>query len=143
MVKSFKSLAISLTLVSLFFFAMVSFAFTFGDLNNANISILDDPAFNSSFSGIQSELESVQDDNQVIRENFEDEVPQIDNNFVLLTSIISSAKLVTTSVVAFYNVLTATVSQQLGINPIVLGVLSGILVLILVLLAWRVIKAGE
>ena len=143
MVRSFRSVFISLILVSLFFFAMSSFVIGYAQINNANQTILDDPAFNSSFGNIQLELEGIQGGGQNTRENFEQEVPQIDNNFVLLTSIISSIKIVTSSTVALYNVITQTVSQQLGVNAIVLTVLSGIFLLILILLGWRVIKSGE
>lgn len=143
MVSGFRTLMISIILIGLFFLALVNFGYTFAINNNSNWTIRNEATLNSSFIDIQSNLQDVQENATAQKNNTESETPQVSGGFFLLTSLVGAVKVFTGMTIGMVNAFVALAYQYLGIPPIVLSVLLGILIITMIFYGWRVLKAGE
>ena len=140
---SFQKTFIGFALVGLFAFAIISFGVGMANDNNSNDSILDDSSINKMNSTLGSSLSGFRSLSQGQRENFESEIPTSGFGVLIIFAIISAGKVFTGMVLGIWNILLLPFKSAIGISPIVLGVFSSILVIVIILGAWRLYKAGE
>jgi len=139
-----RSLIISALLIGLFMYAMISFGAQLAIDNEANQSILDHDSINDSFRGLDTQLGNAQDQAQSQRVGFEGEnIEDERSDSLLFLSIVSAARVFTSMLINIYNLTFGLASETLGINPVIIGVFSAILLIVLLLMAWRLIKTGE
>jgi hypothetical protein len=140
----FKDIAIGSIMTLVFAMAILTFGTKLAVDNNSNINILDDPSLRALNNSAFGSLSEVQGTIQTQRENFETEKAQKDSqsdNFGL-TAIIGNLKTFFSIGISGFNAIFIAISVLLGIPPIILNILSGVIILILILLSWRVIKVG-
>ena len=139
----FKGLIITTLLVGLFIVAMINGSILLSHANNQNSSLMENEAINSTFGDMQTELDDVQRVSDSTKDSFEKEKVTITGGFLLLSSIINAGKVFTSVITNVYILTFGLVADVLGINDIILGVLTGIIVISGILLTWRLYKAGE
>ena len=139
----FKGLIITTLLVGLFIVAMINGSILLSHANNQNSSLMENEAINSTFGDMQTELDDVQRVSDSTKDSFEKEKVTITGGFLLLSSIINAGKVFTSVITNVYSLTFGLVADVLGINDIILGVLTGIIVISGILLTWRLYKAGE
>ncbi len=143
---NFRQFVIAFIVIGLFMFSMFSFATQIQSQNNASQPLVDDPYFNSTFGQIETELENSQVVAQGQREAFEGQEPGTGGFTFDLTTIISAGTKFfsflagSTGLIAL---IFSTASRTLGINPIILTVLMGSILLTAVFLGWKYIRTGE
>lgn len=143
MPEELKSLLFAAILTAVFFFAIVNFGVTLTNNNNVNNTLLDNSVFNETFNSLENNLSNVQDTAQGQRENFEEETPIIGTDAFLFTSIIGAAKTFGSMMIKMYDLTFGLLGQVLGISPIIIGVFTGMLLILLIFLTWRFIKTGR
>lgn len=139
----FKGLIITALLVGLFIFAVISFGIQLAENNNANMSILNNPSINKSFASITSELEEAEDTAESGRVGLWSGIPILEEVGIVLDSIVSVGQVFSGMVIGVFGITFELITTTLGIPPIVLGVITAIILISIVLLAWSVFKAGK
>lgn len=138
-----KALLITVILAGLFLFASIQLGVQLGEQNNASISILENPSINKSYVNIESELEDTTDSAESQRQSFFKDIPIVGEITLIVQSIIGIVRVFLTSIVNFFNVFFTLLEETLGIPSLVLKTLTGIILIVVVLLAWRIIKTGR
>ena len=144
-----KGIAISLLLAGVFAFAMISFGIQFANDNNTNVSIIQDSTINSTFAELNTNLSSALGGNTQQKEQFEKDEPIVGSESLLLTSIVGAWKVFITVPTAIWNLSFGLMySKVFGGDPnsgfaVVFQVFGAILVIVIILGAWRLVKGGE
>lgn len=134
---------IGAVLVGVFVLSLLMFGYGAQLDNNVNDTILDDPHFSGVNESFASILGDVRGDAQTQRDNFEAQSPQIsgDEGFGLLTIPRNVAKF-TSIMFSSFGLVTNLLEDVFGVPSVVFNVLGGLLVIVILLLGWKVIKAG-
>lgn len=139
----FKNLTIIMLLLGLFIFAIMSASIGLTSENNVNNTLMESESINSTFGNLQTQLETTQSTTNGTKSAFEQETPTLGTDSFLFSSIINAGKVFTTLISSIFNLTFGLISEVLGISPIILGVLSAILLLSIILLAWKLYKTGK
>ena len=130
-------------LVGVFVLALVMFGYSAQIENDVTDTILNDEHFAGINDSFSSTLGEIRGDAETQRTNFEDQEPQIggDDTFGLFTWPRSIAKF---SYMMFSScrLVTSLLEDVFGIPSIVFNVLGGLLMVVMLVLGWRVLKAG-
>jgi hypothetical protein len=143
MPQGLKQMLITSLLIGLFIFAMVSFAVEFGTQNDANQTILDNEAINSTYVDLESDLNTAINTTESQRGGFFKDIPVIGEISVILNSIVGTVRVFIELMKGFYDLTLGLIAKTLGINPIIMGVITAIILMTTILLAWRVYRSGE
>lgn len=131
----------SFTLLGLFLFAMIAFTVQTQEENEITDTILYDDVFNRTYVDLEDDLD-FKDTAQVQSDNQDEDKKTADDGSLIFESITETNSvgkgLINGVFKTFIEIPTA-----LGIPKIVVVALTGLLGMILVLLVWRTIKAGE
>ena len=137
-------LFITFALIGIFILCMVNFGVQMALDNESNNSILDNAQINESFgSGLRANLSSFQGKSEAERGIFEKDNPKVGAGFFMLDAIMGAGRIFTGMIVGVFNLILMPLETIIGIDKAILGVIISILLVSLVLLAWRVYKAGE
>jgi hypothetical protein len=141
---SFKGMFIGFALVALFAFSMIAFESSLTRQNNANSSLLDneDLNLNDTYSNLESSLDDFQDIAQSQRTNFERDFPLAGFGELIIFAVFSMGRVFTNLLVGVFNILVTPLVVIIGLDPIVLGVITSIFVLTMILVVWRLVKRG-
>jgi len=140
---SFRKLIVGFLLASLFAFCLIQFGFDIAKNNETNQSILDNSLMNSTYLNLEDDLSNLKDNAQKQRTAFEEEKTSLAAGYFILGTILGAAKIFMGIIMTFLNILFLPLSSIIGIPPVVLGVLTAILIVSLIFMAWRALKAGE
>ncbi len=140
---NFRSLIIGAMLTSLFVIAMMNGHIFLSQENNVNASLLDEEDINRVYTQLNSSLNDAQESASNVRTAFEDEKPNLLAGFFLLESIINAAKALGSILVNIFNLTFGVMISKLGIPPLFFGVMTAILLIMMVFLAWKLFKQGE
>jgi hypothetical protein len=143
-----KSLIISGLLVGLF---IISIMAGYNQLVTDNISsgghaqnlLLQNAKINSSYNSFFGNLSNVQTTANESKTAFEKESPSFTAGFLLFGSIIDFVKKITSSFIAIFGIFFDLLSSVTGIPSVVIGVISAIVIISLIFMAWKVYKVGE
>lgn len=137
-----KSLLVSILLVGLFAYAIISVGVNMAEDNNANFSIADNPIINASFRRVDTNLSSAEDSSSDLRESLEKGVPEEDkfNPIVAIWGVIIGFG---SMAAGLYNIIFGLAANILGVPKIVLGVFTTILTIVIAAYIWRAWKAGS
>ena len=140
---SARGIIITFLLVGLFAFCLINFSMQVSYNNNLNQSITDSSSFSAVNNNLTESLGGSQTVAETQRKGFEIETQSEQPGFLSLGSIRDAGKAFTGTTVVMFNILTGGFLPDLGISSIIPTVLGAILLITLVFLGWRVIKAGE
>ncbi len=139
-----KELFVTFALIGIFILCMVNFGVQIARDNEATNSILDNEQINASFkSGLESDLSSFRDQSEAERDVFEEDNPKVGAGFFMLDAVMGAGKIFTGMIVGVFNLIILPLESIIGIPSAVIGVIISILIVSLVLLAWRVYKSGS
>jgi len=139
----FRNLIILGLLTGLFIFALVNISISLTNENNVNNTLLENEAINKSFGYLQSNLSDSQSKSETSKTGFEVENPTVGTDSFLFSSIISAGKVFTGMWRGVYDITFSLFTETLGINPVVMGVITSILLITIILLAWSLYKSGR
>ena len=143
MVASFRETFLIFSLIGIFVFSMLSFGITLQSDNGVTDPITNNPVINSTFNRLETNLSSYGSQTQAQRANFESEIPERGFGTLIIFSIVSVGQKFTAIIITTYNILIVLPASILGISPVIISVLGSILIVTLLLLVWRVIRAGS
>ncbi|MFA6190643.1 MAG: hypothetical protein WC711_04025 [Candidatus Staskawiczbacteria bacterium] len=142
----FKTLFVTMALFGLMIFCLVSFIYTVQKDNGAEYgtghNILDNKILNKSFQQLESNLSGMESKANTQKGNFEGEAPTISFGSLVFTTITSIGKVFNGMIVGVYNLLIKLPMELLGVSPVIAGVISTILVILIILGLWEVYKLG-
>ncbi len=139
----FKNLVFIFVFAGIYIFAMMSFAVNLTNDNNVNNTLMESQAVNSTFGNLEAQLQAVPDNANGSKSAFEQETPTLGTDSFLFGSIISAGKTFTTMITGVFNLMFGLISETLGVSPIILGVFSGLLLITIILLGWKLYKTGK
>jgi len=133
---------VTFALIGLFVYAGISFIVTTQRENNVDLTILDNEIINRTYRNLEIDLSEAGTEVQGQRETFESEIPERGFGSLIIFGIVSVAQKFMGMIISIYNIFIVLPSAILGIPKIVTSVLSAILLVTLILLAWKVYRAG-
>ena len=139
----FRTLIIIGLLTGLFAFSLINFSVTLTNDNNATNIVMENDAINDTFGELGTELASEQDKGNSSKTLFESDIPLLGTDSFLFNSIIGVGKVFTGIWRNMYNLTFGLLADTLGISSVVLGVITTILLLTIILLAWGLYKTGR
>lgn len=143
----FKGLMIAGLLLALFIFAAISFGVQISEDTGANMSLLDNEVINRSYREVELNITFAQTTAESQKTSFFRDVPiigEIVGAFdIILGSIIGVGRIFGNVLVSLYNLTFGLIASVLGVSPVVISVFTTILLILIVLLAWRVYRSGS
>lgn len=143
MAQSFQNLFIQFSLISLFVFGTISFIVLFQQENGAATTILENQLINSTFVDLAASIADQSVSSNSSQNSFNSEVPAPGFGSLIIFAIVGVAQTFTSLVTTIWNILIILPLSILGIPNEVANVLGSILVISLILLAWRVYRVGS
>lgn len=139
---TFYDTFINFMLAGLFIFAIFSFITVFQNENNTDDKIQDNSIINDSFYDLTTDLTGFRDKSQAQKSLFESETPTGGFGTILLFSILSVGKVFNGMMISIFNTIIKLPMAFLGLDIIVVSVLSTILILTIIIGLWAVYKLG-
>jgi len=144
--ESFKSLIISLVLIALFAFALLSFGFSIQTNNNVNTTILADSSLSQLNSSISSNINefntaSGKQTNATASEQGEEQSPTGDLTLGSIFHSISTFGAFLAGMGAA--IFSPSLLSKIGISPLISSILIAILAFIAIYVFWRLLKVGQ
>lgn len=143
MVHSFRKTFITFSMISLFVFASISFIVSFQSENNADSSILENELINRTFSSLGSDISGQELSSNSSKNAFESEIPAPGFGSLIIFAIVGVAQTFTGIITTTYNVIIVLPISLLGVPQQVAQILGSILMVSLLLLAWRLYRVGS
>jgi len=144
-VSGFKDMVIGGIMIMLIVFCLFMVSITFSTSNNTTDPISSNPrlakAFNSTMYYINQTEKTAVNNSQALTE--ESSNPTVTLLGFVFTSILSTGKLFKDVAVNIFNMIFTLLVEEWGINKYILSTISAVIVLTLVLGAWRMYRAGE
>lgn len=139
-----KEFMISIILLVLFSIAIFGFGESFQRDNGVSPTILDNARLNNTNNNLTATIVNFNQNSSSARQAFDSEqTPQSGIGALSFSSVISAAKTYNSLSVTASNVIFPFIFGSLGIPPIVFTAIITIILIIVLLIAWRLIKAGE
>lgn len=129
-------------LLGLMVFGILAFVIIGQTQNNATESILDSATINNTYTNLRTDFEGFQEEAQSQKLLFESETPTLGFGTLLFYSIISSGKVFNSMVGALFNTIIKLPTIVLGLDPILIGVISAMLILSIIVGLWIIYKVG-
>lgn len=130
-------------LILLFAVSMVNFGFILSKDNNSSHAITNDESLQSLNNSFTSRLNTASDTLNATKEGFFSDVPVLSTIEATITAIFGVIPSFITQITASFGLIFSFIRTQLGIPPIVLQMATAFIVVMGILLAWRVYKAGQ
>ena len=128
---------IGLVILSLFAFSMF-----FQSENNADEPFMENTLMNETYNTLYGDLNSLRDQGQAQKTLFESENPTGGFGTILLFSIVSSGKVFNGMVIGIFNTIIKLPVVILGIDPVLVSVVSVMLILTIIIGLWIMYKLG-
>jgi|6_EtaG_2_1085325.scaffolds.fasta_scaffold20690_2 hypothetical protein len=135
---------VAFALCGLFLFSMLNFGVGVQEAYNISDGLATNPQISSTIGNLTDNLGGM-DETAGTHENSTNAQGQITENYgnVLLGGIGSTISAFTQMPLLIYNVVIKQVGITIGIHPIVIGLLTAFMLILMVLMLWRVIRTGE
>lgn len=138
----FKDIIIGVVLAGLFALSLLTFGINLATENNSANSIVNESIILPFNETLHDNLEAVKSTSESQRNSLENQEAQGGDEGFSLTTIPTILFNFTSLMFGTFQILIHSISQVLGIHPIVINVIVASLVITIVILTWRVIKAG-
>lgn len=132
-----KFMFVGLMIISIF-----AFIVSFQNENNAGNKIMDNEVMNDTYFSLDEDLTSFQDQSQTQKTLFESETPTGGFGTILLFSILSVGKVFNGMIVGIFNTLIKLPVVFLGLDIVVVSILSTLIIITILLGLWTVYKLG-
>lgn len=139
---NFNELFITFAFIGLIIVGFLGFAINFQQDNNVINGFDNNTLINNSYVDLQDELGSFRDQGQTQKDLFESENPTAGLGTILLFSIVSVGKVFNAMIVGVFNIVIKIPAVIFGIDPIILGVITTLLILSIVVSLWVLYKLG-
>lgn len=134
----FKRLFISVIIAGVVVLAIMSFTIQLQNDNNTAQLITNNTIINNSYGKLKGNLSSARGDADLTEQTFGDITPTQSFGIVDVTSIVSPTRIFRSLIVGTFNVLIVLPIKILGLPPVISGVLSAIVFLLLILGIWAI-----
>jgi len=137
----FKDLIIAFPIVAIFSLALIMFGVNLGLDNGSDQNILDDERLARFNETLRGQLDDFSQTTNSSRQQFETQGEKEDdegfsiNPFRIIIGLYSST-------IAFAGLMFAFLIDMVGLPGILLNVVAGIIIILIIILAWRVWKVG-
>lgn len=138
----FEKLFMSFMIVGLLIIGSLAFIITIQSDNSVSDKFIDNELINETYSGLSEDLVGLRDQSQAQKTLFESENPTSGFGTILLFSIVSSGKVFNGMIIGIFNTIIKLPVAFLGLDPIIISVLSTLLILGIILGAWAIYKLG-
>lgn len=138
----FKKTFISIALLGLIVFGIMSFAIIFQANNDATERLTDNQIINNTYNSLYSNLSSSQTAANEQNSVFGNVTPTESYGEVQIDSVVSPTKAFKSLILGTYNILIKLPQQILGVSPVVTAVISAILILLLIIGIWAILKGA-
>lgn len=138
----FQDLFTNFMLVGLIVFGLFAFVVIVQQDNNTSDKFVDNVLINSTYSNLESDLLNFQEQSQAQKILFESEQPTLGFGTLLFYSIISSGKVFNSMIGAVFNSIIKLPVVVLGIDPVIVSVISTMLILSIIVGLWIIYKIG-
>ncbi len=143
MVTSFREVFITFALIGVFVFAGISFIVVTQRDNGVENTILENDVINRTYSNLETDLSGFSSNASAQKGKFEEENPERGFGSLIIFAIVGIGRKFTGMIIGIYNIIIVLPASLLGIPSIVISVMTAILLVSLVLLAWRVYRVGS
>ena len=141
MVK-FYDLFVSFMMIGLVVLSLFAFSTSFQEENEVENKIMDNTLMNNTYYQLRVDLGGLRDQSQAQKTLFESENPTSGFGTILLFSIVSTGKVFNGMIIGLFNTLIKLPVAILGLDPIIVSVLSTLLILTIIIGLWIVYKLG-
>ena len=138
----FYELFINFMLVGLVVLSLFAFSSFFQDDNNAENKFMENTLMNDTYGDLRTDLGGLRDQSQAQKTLFESENPTSGFGTILLFSIVSTGKVFNGMVVGVFNTLIKLPVVFLGLDPVIVSVISTMLILTIIIGLWIIYKLG-
>ena len=136
-----KGILIIFLLGALFFVSIMNFGIGIAESYGHDSSLVDDGRMN--LTGVQQQLnQTSQDSNDWIEAITSDNIFE-SGGALILFSVWGVGKLIAAAIIGLFTVLIGSFVNVLGIDPLVVGTVSGLVMIGIIFAIWRLIKQGE
>lgn len=126
---------------ALFFVCIMNFGIGIAERYGHDESLVNDERMN--LTGVQAQLESNSEKtNEWINQLTSDSIFE-SGGALILFSIWGIVQAVNTAIIGLYTVIIGSLVNVLGLDPLVVGTISGLVLIGIVFAIWRLIKQGE
>lgn len=141
MVK-FSELFFGFMLIGLFIVSLFAFSSSFQEDNNVENQFLENTLMNETYGQLRVDLGEIRDKGQAQKTLFESENPTSGFGTILLFSVVSTGKVFNGMVIGVFNTLIKLPIVFLGLDPLVISVIVGMLILAIIIGLWTWYKLG-
>lgn len=138
--SNFYKLFMSFMLVGLMTFSLFALIITSQEDNEISEKFIDNDLINNSYSSLRTDLTSFSNNSQTQKTIFEEENPTAGLGTILLFSIVSSGKVFNSMVIGTFNTLITLPTVFLGLDPIIVSVISTMLIITIIISLWIIYK---
>jgi len=138
----FYDLFMNFMLVGLVVLSMFAFSVFFQEENNVQNKFIENSLMNNTYYKLKTDLGDLRDKSQAQKTLFESENPTGGFGTILLFSIVSTGKVFNGMIVGVFNTLIKLPIVFLGLDPIIVSVLSTMLILTIIIGLWIIYKSG-
>ena len=138
----FYDLFINWMLIGLVVLSMFAFGIFFQQDNSVEEPFIDNSLMNETYNKLQTDLGELRDQSQAQKTLFESENPTSGFGTILLFSIVSTGKVFNSMIIGTFNTLIKLPVVILGLDPVIISVLSTMLILTIIIGLWIVYKLG-
>lgn len=138
----FESLFINFMLIGLVVFSMFALIVEFQDDNNIKNPLIENNLMNDTYGILRQDLGDLRDTSQGQKTLFESENPTSGFGTILLFSIVKSGKIFNGMIIGVFNAIIKLPVVFLGLDPIIVSVISTILIIAIIIGLWVLYKLG-
>ena len=139
----FYELFINFMLVGLVVLSLFAFGSFFQSDNNIENQFMENTLMNDTYGSLRTDLGGLRDKSQAQKTLFESENPTSGFGTILLFSIVSTGKVFNGMIIGTFNTLIKLPVVFLGLDPIIVSIISTMLILTIIIGLWVVYKLGS
>ena len=138
----FYELFVNFMLVGLVILSLFAFGSFFQSDNNIENQFMENSLMNDTYGTLRTDLGGLRDQSQAQKTLFESENPTSGFGTILLFSIVSTGKVFNGMIIGTFNTLIKLPIVFLGLDPIIVSIISTMLILTIIIGLWVVYKLG-
>jgi len=142
MAVDFMKIFMSFMILGIMLFSIFSLIQRNQDVNNVDEKIADNVLMSNTFNKFDSNMSSLRDRSNALKTTFESDNPTTGFGSILLLSIVGVGKSATSMMFGIYNSVTTLPGVVLGVDPVLIGIITTMLILSLIIGAWVIYKLG-
>lgn len=139
---NFNKLFVTFLMIGLVVFGLFMAVVQFQVESGNTELFIENSQVNGSFNSLNTSLQNIRDNAQAQKELFEKD-SNAGFGFLLFRSILSAGKVFNSMIVGVFNAIVTLPIVVFGIDPVVIGILTTILILTIIIGVWFVIKGSD